>query len=38
MFGIPVPPVATLADARRVWDSDSVQWIGMAEKLGIKLD
>ncbi len=37
-FGIPNPPVATLADARRVWDSDSVQWVGLAEKLGIKLD
>ena len=37
-FGIPNPPVATLADARRVWDSDSVQWVGLAEKLGLKLD
>lgn len=37
-FGIPTGPVATLTEARKVWDSDSVQWIALAEKLGLKLD
>ena len=37
-YGIPNAPVMTLADSRRVWDSDSVQWISMAEKLGITLE
>ena len=37
-FGIPGGPVASLAEARKTWDNDSVPWIAMAEKLGIKLD
>ena len=28
----------SLADARRIWDSDSVQWISVSEKLGITLE
>ena len=37
-YGIPNAPVVSLADARRIWDSDSVQWISMSEKLGITLE
>ena len=37
-YGIPNAPVLALAEARRIWDTDSVQWIGMAEKLGITLE
>ena len=37
-YGIPNAPVMTLAESRRVWDSDSVQWVAMAEKLGISLE
>ena len=37
-YGIPNAPVVSLADARRIWDSDSVQWIGLSEKLGITLE
>ena len=37
-YGIPDGPVVSLADARRIWDTDSVQWIGMAAKLGITLE
>ena len=37
-FGIPNAPVTTVAEARKVWDTDSLEWIGLAEKLGIKLE
>ena len=37
-YGIPHAPVMSLADARRIWDSDSVQWISVSEKLGITLE
>ena len=37
-YGIPNAPVLSLAESRRIWDTDSVQWIGMAEKLGITLE
>ena len=37
-YGIPDAPVVSLADSRRIWDTDSVQWIGMAAKLGITLE
>ena len=33
-YGIPNAPVVSLADVRRIWDSDSVQWISLSEKLG----
>ena len=38
VFGIPNGPVATLAEARKTWDTESVEWVRMAERLGIKLD
>ena len=38
IYGIPNAPLTTLAEARRTWDSDSVQWIALSEKLGISLD
>ena len=37
-FGIPSAPVATLADARKTWDTDSAQWVALSAKLGITLD
>ncbi len=37
-FGIACGPVANLAQVRQTWAKDSVQWINMADKLGIKLD
>ena len=37
-FGIPSAPVATLADSRKTWDTDSAQWIALSAKLGITLD
>ena len=37
-YGIPDAPVVSLADSRRIWDTDSVQWIGLAAKLGITLE
>jgi len=30
--------VATLADARKAWDTDSAQWVALSAKLGITLD
>ena len=38
MFGIPNAPAATLAEARKIWDTDSGLWVAQAERLGIKLD
>ncbi len=37
-FGIATGPIANLAQARQTWAKDSVQWINLADKLGIKLD
>ena len=37
-FGIPNLPLATAAEVRKEWDSDSAEWITLATQLGISLD